>query len=97
MIRPSIERDFRALTSRYARMYSKAFLTERFFRTLADSSVLGERSAAFVNRIWPTLILRFGPPPGPTILSFPGLLLFSVAPAGAKPSAAAFAARLGEA
>lgn len=51
---------------------------------------------AFVNRIWPTLILRFGPPAGPTVLPCPALL-FSVAPAGAKPSAAAFAARLGEA
>jgi len=51
---------------------------------------------AFVNRIWPTLILRFGPPTRPTILPC-SHFLFSVAPAGAKPSAAAFAARLGEA
>jgi len=46
-------------------------------------------------RIRPTLILRFGPPAGPTVLLCPALL-FSVAPAGAKPSTAPFAARLGE-
>ena len=47
----------------------------------------------FVNRIWPTLILRFGPPARPTILGALLPLLFSVAPAEAEPCAAAFAAR----
>ena len=47
----------------------------------------------FVNLTWPTLILSFGPPAGPKDPLC--LFLLSVAPAGAKPCAAFFAARRG--
>jgi hypothetical protein len=48
---------------------------------------------AFVNWIWPTLILSFGPPIRPNIL--PNCFLLPVAQAEAEPCAASFAARLG--
>ena len=38
--------------------------------------ILGDAQAAFVNRTWPTLILRFGPPAGPTILPCPTSFCF---------------------
>ena len=63
---------------------------------LLSPGTAGVLPFAFVNRIWPTLILRFGPPVGPTVLPIPTFAV-SGATAGAKPSAAAFAARLGEA
>ncbi|HLJ76095.1 MAG TPA: hypothetical protein VKT75_01710, partial [Acidobacteriaceae bacterium] len=65
--------------------------------TTQSFTVTVQNAGAFVNRIWPTLIFRFGPPASPTILLGSHFFLFSVAPAGAKPSAAAVAARLGEA
>lgn len=43
---------------------------------------------AFVNSIWPTLILSFGPPIRPNIL--PHCFLLPVAPAEAEPCAASF-------
>jgi hypothetical protein len=47
---------------------------------------------AFVNSIWPTLILSFGPPQEPIILSLSSVLGDR---GGAQPCAASFAARLG--
>ena len=49
----------------------------------------------FVNSIWPTSMLSFGPPKRPK--SLPTAFLFSVAAAEAEPCAALFAARKGEA
>jgi hypothetical protein len=47
---------------------------------------------AFVNSIWPTLILSFGPPQTPIV---PRQFPFLVTAAGAEPCAAPLAARLG--
>ena len=51
---------------------------------LRDRSYLGLSPGGFVNLNWPTSMLSFGPPSRPTIF---------LAPAGAEPCAAGFAAR----
>jgi hypothetical protein len=61
--------------------------------TRAYSTIVSMRE--FVNSIWPTSMLSFGPPKRPK--SLPTAFLFSVAAAEAEPCAALFAARKGEA
>ena len=66
-------------------------LTKLYF-SRAELCLAEQRPHEFVNSIWPTLIISFGPPKAPLT---PRLLPFLVTPVVAKPCAAPFAARLG--
>ena len=86
MLTGDFENDFRRAWEGYEELLAlhPVLLAQLAARGIASLYPNDADASRFVNLNWPTLMLSFGPPSRPTIF---------LAPAGAKPCAAVFAAR----